>query len=148
MDKKNNGSDAIGRIFAAGYTGRGSDTCDSRPKTVWSRGPLSGLTLLTGRQTSSTTASELEKKLAEVQEQVDNANSSISSSMGEQYEIMEDFGGIKNPQDVLENQGAASSSNTLSDEEFTELANRWAWKATRLGTRCKVQSRILKSSPS
>ena len=30
--KQNNGSDAIGRIFAAGYTGRGSDTCDSRPK--------------------------------------------------------------------------------------------------------------------
>lgn len=82
---------------------------------------------------SSTTASELEKKLAEVQEQVDNANSSISSSMGEQYEIMEDFGGIKNPQDVLENQGAASSSNTLSDEEFTELANRLGLESNPFG---------------
>lgn len=76
------------------------------------------------RGDSTSEDSDISRIFAQEQEKVDNANSAINTNMDEIYQLMGQYGGLKNPGNALENGGAASSTNTLSDEEFTELAHR------------------------
>lgn len=106
---------------AATYVGAGQNTVEQGTVVYFNS---------SDRQSdASSSDSQINKKLLEAQEKVDSANAAVSSNMNEQYALMQEYLGLKNAKDIVENQGAASKTNTLSDEEFTKLANRLGAKS-------------------